>query len=335
MLRAVLTKYVLGIRYNVELLDRLRADRSLRDVCGFGASVPSEPTLSRFTTRLLLHQGALTAALASVTTQLRNALPDDAPPLGESLAVDSTAVETFANPNRKRVKDPDACWGVKRSAKAKDGKIQYLFGYKVHMVADANHGVPLEFLVTPGNASDSPLLPPLLEQLVQTHLWVKPKVVIGDRGYDAQTNYAAVAHHGAVPIIHIRHTGTDGHPDEGIRTKCGIPSCEGWRTMAYVRTDPQTGHHLFRCPDEACHLRQVASGGDLDCRSEVWVRPWDNLREVGYVLRGSDEWVEYYSKRQAVERIFRSLKGSRNLEGHRHRGQARVWLHATLSVLAF
>ena len=335
MLRLVLSKYVLGVRFNLEVLAQLKTSRKFRQVCGFGKATPSEGTFSRFTTRLMIHQDVLNEVLDSVTTDLRDALPEDAPPLGETLAVDTTAVETWSNPNRTVVRDPDARWGVKHSAKSKDGKMEHFFGFKVHLVADANHGVPLDFFVAPGNANDSPLLPPLLDQLRETLPWVEPKYVIGDRGYDAHSNYLAVVRHGAIPIIHIRNSGTDGQPKKGVRTKRGIPSCEGWKTMEYVRTDPETKHHLFRCPDKGCHLRQVASGGALDCRSEVWVDPADDLRELGHILRGSDEWVRLYAKRQAVERVFRSLKASRNLEGHHYRGIAKILLHATLSILTF
>ncbi len=334
MLRLVLAKYVLGIRFNLVLLDRARASPRLREVCGLTRAVPSEATFSKFTTRLIHHQDVLNEVLDTVTTQLRGSLPGDTPPLGEAVAIDSTAVESWSNPNRTIVTDPEARWGVKHSARAKDGKTEFFFGYRV-MVADANQGVPLDFFVTPGNAGDSPLLPHLLDQMRETLPWVRPKVVIGDRGYDAKSNYAAVARHGAVPVIHIRNTGTGGHPKRGIRTKRGIPSCQGWQTMEYVRTDPDTGHHLFRCPEGGCHLQRVASGGILDCRSEVWVQPEDDLREMGYIMRGSDEWVGHYAKRQAIERVFRSLKASRNLEGHYYRGLSKILLHTTLSVLSF
>ena len=41
------------------------------------------------------------------------------------------------------------------------------------------------------------------------------------------------------------------------------------------------------------------------------------------------------SLRQAVERVFKSLKESRRLERHCVRGLKKVALHATMSVLAF
>ena len=338
MLRLVLSKYILGIRFNVELLDRLRTSRRFRSVCGLPGKVPSEPTLSKFTTRLMEFQPLLHECLGQATGELRDALAEveGAAPLGEAVAVDSTAVETFANPNRTVIKDPDARWGVKHSAKAKDGKKEFFFGYKVHLIADANHGAPLDFIVTPGNDNDSPVLPRLLQQARETLPWFSPKYVLGDRGYDAYTNFKEVADIGAAPIIHIRSVGKKAPPDHGF------PSCKGWQTMEYVRTDPETRNHLFRCPSEGCHLRADPSRKRRDedelCGMELWVDPMADerdLRDLGLVIRGSDEWITLYKKRMTIERTYRSLKASRNLEGHRYRGMAKVTLHATLSILSY
>ena len=105
--------------------------------------------------------------------------------------------------------------------------------------------------------------------------------------------------------------------------------------MEYVRTDPETGHHLFRCPTGGCHLKAKNSGAVLYCDYEVWEDPMENLRAVGIVWRGSEEWDNHYSKRMSIERIFRSLKHSRGLEGHRYRGMAKVRLLSSLSLLCF
>ena len=61
----------------------------------------------------------------------------------------------------------------------------------------------------------------------------------------------------------------------------------------------------------------------------------DNLRVLGTVWRGSEEWRRHYAKRWSIERIFRSLKHSRGLEGHRVRGQAKIRLLASLSLLTY
>ena len=54
------------------------------------------------------------------------------------------------------------------------------------------------------------------------------------------------------------------------------------------------------------------------------------------VPRASLLWKRQYSKRWSIERLFRSLKHSRNLEeGHCFRGMRKNLLHATLSMLTY
>ena len=108
MLRAYLVKFILNIRYNNQLLERLRGSRKLREVCGFGDDIPSESALSRFVNRLSYHQDLLEQCLVKLTEELRELVPtvkrrkdkqdQPLPPLGAVLAVDSTLFETFSNP---------------------------------------------------------------------------------------------------------------------------------------------------------------------------------------------------------------------------------------------
>ena len=51
--------------------------------------------------------------------------------------------------------------------------------------------------------------------------------------------------------------------------------------------------------------------------------------------RDSQEWKDLYVKRQAIERVFKSLKESRRLNRHCVRGLRQVTLHALMSVLTF
>ena len=50
------------------------------------------------------------------------------------------------------------------------------------------------------------------------------------------------------------------------------------------------------------------------CQDEVWGDPWADIRLFGVLRRGSPEWKALYSKRQTIERIFKSMKQSRRLE---------------------
>ena len=105
--------------------------------------------------------------------------------------------------------------------------------------------------------------------------------------------------------------------------------------MEYVRTDPETGHHLFRCPREGCRLLEEGTKPLRHCDHEVWEDPMANLRVVGVLSRLSPEWKKLYRLRMGIERTFRSLKHSRGLEQHCARGIKKISLQATLSVLTY
>ena len=248
MWRAYLSKFVLKIRFNLDLLERLRSSLRFREVCGFQDAIPSESTFSRFTTRLADHQDLVEQCFRSATDALRGLVPvvkrrtgkqdQPLPPLGAVLAIDSTLFETYANPNRAERTDPDARWGVKHSSKAKDGDTEWGFGYKMHLISDATHGIPLAFTVTPANENDSPILPELVQKVLDDYSWAKPRCLLADRGYDSEANHRDLFDRNIIPVIHIRKpTASDGLYD-GIYDAEADPSAWGtsrWTTCGRTR----------------------------------------------------------------------------------------------------
>ena len=325
--RAYVVSFVLNLAHTNALIRRLGDEAILRELCGFGDDLPHRTTFNRFIQRLSHHAGLVETALAGVTNHLKEWLLG----LGDEVAIDSTAVRTHSNP--KHISDPDARWGVKHSAKAKEGGTEYFFGFKVHMVADAAYGVPLAQVVTAGNRNDSHVLPDVMKQAEAMYDWWKPKVAIADRGYDSSANHKWLDDRGVIPVIHIRQTShTKDKLHDGVYTKEGVPTCLGGVPMEFVETDPATGHHLYMCQEGGCHLKGK-KGGVIYCDSEVWENPSNNIRLFGKIRRDSPEWKGYYRKRQAIERVFKSLKESRRLERHCIRGLRRVTLHSLMSTL--
>ena len=338
MWRALLCKYVLRIRYNVELADRLRSSSKLREICGFGGSVPSESTFSRFFSRLTHYQPSVERCLTAITDRIGLKLPN----FGKLVAIDSTAVVTYGNPNRRtKLGDPcgdvDARWGVKHSSKVKEGNTAFFFGYKLHTIADALYGIPLGFTITPGNEVDVKHLRPVVRKVRKSHGWFQPKFLLGDKGYDSTGNHRFLMNKAITPVIHMRRPGGGGGPTrhQGIYSDEGSPTCFGSQKMEYVRTDPKTGHHLFRCPAGGCHLKSKSNWDVRYCDQEIWEDPALQPRIVGVLPRASPLWKKLYKRRTAIERVFRSLKHSRNLETHCFREIQKVALHATLSVLTY
>ena len=103
--------------------------------------------------------------------------------------------------------------------------------------------------------------------------------------------------------------------------------------MTYIRTDPDTDLHLFGCPTGGCPLK--TKRGVHYCADEVWENPAVEPRIVGVLPRASPLWKKLYKLRWSIERLFRSLKHSRNLDQRCFRGLRKVLLHATLSTLTY
>ena len=324
--RAYVASFYLNLDSVNALIRRLQADKDLRKLCGFDRTLPHRTTFNRFIGRLSRHPELVEESFDGLTEWLRLLLPD----LGEYVAIDSTTVRVHANPNRKHKVDPEAGWTKKNSARAKEGGKEWHYGYKLHLVVDAVHGLPLAMKVTPANVNDSPELPPVMDKARQVFPWFQPKATMADRGYDAMSNYAYLHDQGSVPVILNRRNPRNALHDD-IFTTQGVPTCVGAVPMRYVRTDEATGHRLYECV--GCHLAKRT--GVRYCDDSLWVDPGRNLRLFGVLRRDSPEWKEFYAKRQAVERTFKSLKQSRRLERHYVRGLRQVRLHCYMAVLVY
>ena len=337
MWRAYQLKDLLSLRYNLELVARLRSDARLRLLCGFDDDVPCPSTLSRFFERLKLHQDLVDEARKSVQDRLaetidesrqNGTLPRNSPPLGHIIAIDSTDIEAWVNTKKRPFSDPDARWGHRTNPKAPGGE-DLFYGYKLHVICDAYYGTPLTYEVLPANRNDSPTLPRLIDKLRKEHPNIRPRYLLADKGYDALSNYRHLDELGIIPIIPLRDT-----DKEGLYDQKGRPKCFGGKPMDYVGTNRTKGH-LFRCRQQGCHLKDK-SGLTTYCDIEYYEDlEGDALRKVGRLVRTTRLWKKLYRMRSVIERLFRSLKQSRWLSGHQYRGLEKVRLHASLALLTY
>ena len=337
MLRAYLASRHLGIGSLSALIVRLNNDPALRSVAGFTDSLPSYATFWRVFDLL----AGMPELIARCCDDLLDRLAELAPDLARVVAMDATTIVAYANPNRKYTvrnpdgpADPDATWTKKNSARD-PSKQEWVFGYKAHVVADANHDVPLGMVVTTASRNDSPFLPSLLAKLETGHSWFSlaaSAAIIADRGYDSRRNNEFVHRNGGVPVIHKRGL-PEGKLHDGIYTADSVPTCLGQREMAYVRTDPDAGHHLYRCPAGGCARRNTAHAVSA-CDDESWENPEDNIRLFGGgIRRGSAEWKAMDAKRWNVEQVSSRWKKQGRLERHCYFGLRRVSAHARLQML--
>ena len=178
-------------------------------------------------------------------------------------------------------------------------------------------------------------LPAALRKTLAAYPWMEPGCLLADRGYDSLANHQFLVGLGIIPVIHIRKpTAQDGLYD-GIYTAEGKPTCPGQQPMEYVRTDPETGAHLFRCQAGGCRLKTEGTKAVIHCDGETWEGQDANLRVLEPLPRFTEAWKRLYRLSMSIERIFRSLKHSQALQGHYVRALRKITLHATLSALTF
>ena len=217
------------------------------------------------------------------------------------VAGDSTPVQSYSNPEREPIRDPDATWGWHHRAGARNGE-EWVWGYKAHVLADANYDIPLVLVSSAGKDNDTRYLMPLMDKSVEQHE-LDTKVVIAYRGYDSARNNEFLHHKGIAPAIHIRRLPKNALFD-GIYTMEGVPTCMGGKEMEYVWTGPKTGRHMYRCPAGGCERKERIRG--YTTRDDFhWEGPEQNIRLFGWrIRRGSPEWKRTYRKLWSIERVF-------------------------------
>lgn len=155
-----LAQIIFRHKYLSEALAEFRRNSDLRDAAGicFVSLVPTASVMSRFVSKLAEHRELLVEMLDELVVELQRYLPD----LGKHLGIDSTKLNTHARgkADPSQSADPDASWGKKtRKWKDQEGKthetVTKWFGYKLHLLVDTVHELPLAFRVTTAASGDN------------------------------------------------------------------------------------------------------------------------------------------------------------------------------------
>jgi len=374
-IRAVWNSVIAGIVFEhsgVETLRReLARNGELRTLCGFYAdrgadAVPPSCVYSRFLKKLLKHQELIDAMFDELVETLRILLPD----FGERFAIDSKAIDSHGRPTKEEEqdgrRDTDADWGTKRyHGVREDGtvweKVKRWFGYKLHLIVDADYELPVAYEVTKASASDCPQLLPMVNQLVQDHpgLLDATQFLSGDKGYDSKDNNRELWDtYGVKPLIDIRNTWQEEphlprqlYPDRVdtiFHTERGDVVCrhrddgeqeqDNYTSMAFEGFEPDRECLKYRCPAAAkgieCTQRDLCNGG---CHTEhgriVRVLLDTDRRIFTAQARDSKTWKREYKHRSAVERVNSRIDLSFGFEHHFIRGIKKMRLRAGLALV--
>jgi len=179
---ADLARWMLGLQSTDELIRELERNPDLAGAVNFRpGKIPSKATFSR--RRMVVPLEELKAILHELVEVLVHCQVID----GRAWVVDLSRVPTYSSvsktyPDRLNGKsDPEAAFcGYSDN----DGGFQ--FGYCLVWIVDFKTELPIALVFGAGNAQDSPLTKPLLEQACNEHPYLahRCEYFIGDGGYD-------------------------------------------------------------------------------------------------------------------------------------------------------
>lgn len=317
------------------LIRELRRNESLRKVVGIShiSLVPKPWQFSRLLGKLSRPENVamLKAIFDNAVSDLKEMLPD----LGESLAIDGTAISSWCNCYAKDKSDKDAGWGVKTYKKDDGSESKHIwYGYGLELVVDTKYEIPVNFELLAANVNECPRLPILLADTKGLHADFDIKYVIGDRGYDSKDNCKYVLDElKALPIIKMRLTQKEKDAEfagEICRcTELGTPICDCGGKMVYAGRD---GRYLkFRCPRHTDVMGGPCSVSRYGRVLKVAIS--ENERRWPGLHRESKKFKRLYRRRTSVERVNSRLKEHLCLDDQHVRGLAKTTVNVSLSLL--
>jgi len=360
--RAVWNSILAGVVYQHGSVESLRRELSrnpqLRWLCGFdvtrpGKQVPPASTYTRLLKKLMDMPEEIEAMFDGMVKELQELLPD----FGQTLAMDGKAIRSAARRVPKHNKqdgrrDLDANHGTKSYWVERENgslwkKVSHWFGYKLHLLVDANYELPVAWEVTRASGSEIPQGKELIKELNERHPSIlgRCEYFTADKGLDdTELTVRLWDEHGIKPLIDIRNCWQDGeetrrveHTRNVVYDYQGTVSCYDLRLghkkpMAYGGFEEERGTLKYRCPADhygcRCHGRSLC-----EVKGAVRIKLDEDRRVFTPVARSSYKWKDIYNKRTAVERVNSRLDVSYGFERHFIRGLAKMRTRMGLAML--
>lgn len=367
---AVLAGIVFQHPSAASLLRELSRNAELRQLCGFdptrgAAAVPSADAFGRFLALVIDSKDELLDIFHRLLESLAREIPD----LGTRLAADSKAIRSFGKPVRDeekkavedRRRDTDADWGTKTyrgthpDGKAWEKTVRW-FGYKLHLLVDSVHELPLNFRLTEASAGDSPELLDRVADLETRHpdLARRAEELTADKAYDSfENNRELFDRYGIKPLIDIRACWPEEAEakalvpgradvfvyDEKGRVFCECPCSGERRLLAFQGFEEDRKALKYRCPAAAygfeCKGRErCESFADVGSFGRTVRVPLDTDRRVFTpISRSTPRWARAYARRSAVERVNSRLDNVLGFERHTIRGMQKMEARVSLALI--
>ncbi|MBN1363582.1 MAG: transposase [Syntrophaceae bacterium] len=345
---------------SVESLRReLQRNGQLRDICGFegvlgSEAVPSSNAYSRFLINLFDFEKEIDDMFKELVATLTRLLSE----FGKTLAIDGKAIPSLAKgkkastqrPGDKR-RDSDADWGFKKyCGKNEQGtaweKIVKWFGFKLHLIVDANYELPVAFEVTRASVAEQPVADKLLKRLEKEHpaILENCQFLTGDKGYDTiHLNTSVYDDFRIKPVIDIRNCWKDADSTKLVPgtenvvynykgdVSCVCPVTLKERAMAFGGFEQDRRTLKYVCPAKTYGIFCKA-GDKCRVKGAIRIKLGVDRRVFTPLARSSDTWKKVYNSRTSVERVNSRLDVSFGFERHYIRGEKKMKLRCGIAL---
>jgi len=226
-------------------------------------------------------------------------------------------------------------------------QVKHWFGYKLHLVVDANYELPVAWQLTRASASEIPQGKALIHGLEARHpgLLGRCEYLAADKGLDdTELNATLWDEHGIKPVIDIRNCWQDGEKtrlvegtDNVVYDYQGTVYCYDMRLgyrrpMAYGGFEADRGALKYRCPAQHYGC-QCSWQSQCTIKGAVRIKLDQDRRVFTPLARSSYKWKDVYRKRTSVERVNSRLDVSFGFERHFIRGLAKMKMRMSLAML--
>lgn len=358
-IRPMWNSILAGIIYQhctiASLRRELQRNAQLRELCGFDVfqadrAVPPPSAYTRFLKILFKHEKEIDVIFSELLDQLYKILPS----FGKNLAADSKAILSHANKQSDKPvdgrRDTDANFGKKTYRGISDDgtewqKVKSWFGYKLHLVVDADYELPVAYQVSQASHHDSPFAHNILNMLETSEPKVLEECVhlMADKGYDDSALIKRLWDDYKIkPIIDIRNSWKDNeskllpkHPnvtyDNQGNVTCHCPLSGEETKMAFGGFEKDRKTLKYICP---AREYGIACAGKARCplKYNIRIHLETDRRIFTPVARSSNKWKKLYNKRSSVERVNSRLDVSFGFEHHYIRGLKKMKLRCALSL---
>jgi transposase len=222
--RTYVAMAVLNLPSFVSLIRILQNNPYIAIACGITSTegIPTKFAYSRFMRKLSEPQYVVMVknVMRNLTRQLYETLPN----FGKNVAIDSTDLKAWSHGIKRHHADRDASWSVKPDT---SGKPKFYFGYKLHVLADADYELPIAANLTTASINDVKVAPRVLANARYTYSRFHPDYIICDAGYSSKKLRTMIRwQYRAQPIIKVNRT----------HKKALFPETDEWRAIYSKRT---------------------------------------------------------------------------------------------------